>query len=190
MKKLFFIFSFLIVSNFCFAQIVNGSLNIYHFTLKNNFLWGEEEGEIFSYTLYDINTSYKLQLYHFLPSLGDDDNIKGTYKENGYVNFNGTLLLKLSNDSILNITYYNTKCKYYDYDISNSGYKYYIMTCIINKDDFLNIINIGVKKIRIETNSAYIELKSNIFSKISEGYNNIEKQKYDINNKKSIYNNF
>lgn len=60
----------------------------------------------------------------------------------------------------------------------------------INENDIINIINIGVKKIRVSTNISYIDLKTNIFPKIKECYNIIEEKYKVANMSKSIYDNF
>lgn len=178
MKKFIFTVLFCCVSIFSFGQT-------YTYTPNKAYVHGEEEGEFFNYTLTDSIEYYEIKLYGFLPSVGDDNYLEGKQQINGYVNAKGLLLLKLTNDSIMSFTYSNVKNKYYHY----RDYKYYITTIHINKNDMNKIANVGVKKIRIETNTAFIDLKSNIFSKINIAYINMEKQ-FNTNNAKNIYTNF
>jgi hypothetical protein len=184
MKKLFLFLVFSISSLNIMSQTILDAI------LSRNYLYGEEDGEFFNAKMLCVLNNknekdiFTLSLYHFLPSINDKDT---NNNKNGIVTDNGKLLLKLNNDSILTLNYKNEKCKYYGID----GYNYFIMTLTnINENDIINIINIGVKKIRVSTNISYIDLKTNIFPKIKECYNIIEEKYKVANMSKSIYDNF
>lgn len=168
---------------------------IYSYTPKDNYLVGEENGEIFGYTLIYLVDSLKnpwmIHLYHFLPSEYDDNDSKGKTLEFGRIKSSGKILFKLQNDSILEQRFVNRKNQ--RYDVCSCGqHKYYLMTLTINDDIMQTLINNITKKIRIETNTAYIDLHSNIFNSkyFKFGYDDIKKQIYNVNNKKDIYDDF
>ena len=191
MKK--FILSLLM----CAATInVNAQISkIYSYTPKDSYWAGLENGEIFNYTLIYLGDSIKnpwmIHLYHFLPSEHDDDDSKGQTLESGRIKSPGKILFKLQNDSILEQRFVNKKNEKYDV-CSCGNHKYYLMTFVINDDIIQTLINDTIKKIRIETNTAYIDLRSNIFNSkyFKYGYDDIKKQIYNVNNKKDIYNDF
>ena len=169
---------------------------IYSYTPKDNYLAGEENGEIFNYTLIylvgdSIKNPWMINLYHFLPSERDDNDSKGQTLESGRIKSIGKILFKLQNDSILEQKFVNKKNERYNV-CSCGGHKYYLMTLTINDDIIQTLINDTIKKIRIETNTAYIDLRSNIFNSkyFKFGYDDIKKQIYNVNNKKDIYNDF
>lgn len=186
MKKIILGLVFILVSIFSFGQ------RNYIYTPKNNYTHGEENGQIFNYTISctDSSKNYIINFYHFLPCIGDELYNKGKYPINGKIQNEGKCVIKLNNDSIYTFNFYNYKNKYYNYDTSDTGYRYFILTLFINKNILSNIINIGVNKFRIETDIKYLDIdpifNSNYFK---NGYFDIINQMNKTKHKTNIYDN-